>query len=231
MLSPSHGFRIEISAPGHRRSSVKSFVSSPRFRCSRVPIVTMITSALVVALALMPAAAQGLQLEREAVVRGEWWRLLTAHFVHFGPQNLGMNLLAFAALAAWCERLGRLRLVCTILISSLATSVSVFCLQPDWEIYRGLSGVDSALFGVLFFTMAREARGWMRALVAAPAVVFLGKVLFEFFSGRALFVDAAAESFQPVPLAHLCGVLVGTAVHLYGCVRPTRGLRCDPPTC
>src|SRR5690606_35347638 len=35
---------------------------------------------------------------------GEWWRVLTAGFLHFGPLHLGLNLLGLLVLAPRLER-------------------------------------------------------------------------------------------------------------------------------
>jgi hypothetical protein len=79
--------------------------------------------------------------------------------------------------------------------------------------YRGLSGVDSALFALVTVRLGREAffdRQWRKlTLVAIVAGGFALKVGYEFASGATLFVDSSAGGMTPVPLAHVAGAMVG----------------------
>lgn len=141
--------------------------------------------------------AAWLELDREAVARGEVWRLLTGHWAHWTADHFLWDSLAFLILAVLCEtRISRARLVATVLGSALAVSAGVWIALPEIDRYRGLSGIDSALF-VLLAASLRTPLGRL-ALVA-----FLGKSAWEVWTGSTLFT--AADGFVPVPLAHLIG--------------------------
>jgi hypothetical protein len=84
--------------------------------------------------------------------------------------------------------------------------------------YRGLSGIDSALFGLLTVLLIREAleAGDRRGLLLAGgfSILFAGKTAFELVSGAGVFVSDFGAAVSPVPLAHLAGAAVGAAAAL-----------------
>jgi hypothetical protein len=81
------------------------------------------------------------------------------------------------------------------------------------QTYRGLSGLDSALYVTAAVTLGLRLWRHERRLAAAAALVSVlglaGKVAYELATGAALFVDAAGLGFVPVPLAHATGALAG----------------------
>lgn len=169
---------------------------------------------------LAPAATAWLQFERVAVDGGQWWRLLTAHFTHWSGGHLLWDLVMFAVLGALCEAADRVRCVAVVLGSALVIAFTVWLVLPDLVTYRGLSGIDSALFALLSVTMFRKL--WAeRNLVGIGLVTLLAaglavKIGYELATGRAFFVDSASASFTPVPPAHA----VGAAVGIIGAVIP-----------
>ena len=77
---------------------------------------------------------------------GEWWRLLTAAFLHYGPIHLGLNMLALWWLGSPVEAaLGRARYLLVYLAAGLAGSTGALLLSPN-AVTVGASG---AIFGIL----------------------------------------------------------------------------------
>lgn len=77
---------------------------------------------------------------------GEWWRLLTAAFLHYGPIHLGMNMLALWWIGRPLEvALGPLRYVLLYLVAGLAGSAGALIANPT-AVTVGASG---AIFGIL----------------------------------------------------------------------------------
>lgn len=141
--------------------------------------------------------------ERERVLSGELWRLLSGHFVHLSWPHLWMNLAALGLLGLLLDR------AMTSLDWSVATLASIICidigllwLDPDVVWYVGLSGVLHGLlaFGAWRLLAMRSPVGW---LLAAGLVV---KLAWEHWLG-------------PVPLsAETAGGEVVVSAHLYGAV-------------
>jgi rhomboid protease GluP len=79
------------------------------------------------------------------LLAGDWWRLLTACFVHHGALHLLMNLMALAMLGPLAELLwGRWRLLAIYLLSGLAGSALAMALHPD----ALLAGASGAIWGI-----------------------------------------------------------------------------------
>ena len=163
----------------------------------------------------LPGWAGRLQLDREAVARGEIWRLVTCHWTHWSARHLLWNLAVFAVLAVLCESRGRRAFLAAVVSSALLIPPVLWIALPDLEAYRGLSGIDSALFVLAAMLLLREEiekTGSLRtvpALAAGAALVgFLLKVGYESVSGAALFAGSEGL-FVPLPLAHLAGGACG----------------------
>jgi membrane associated rhomboid family serine protease len=77
---------------------------------------------------------------------GDYWRLITAAFLHYGPFHLLLNMLALWWFGSLLEqRIGSARFLLLYLVSGLAGSAGALLLDPD-VLTAGASG---AIFGVL----------------------------------------------------------------------------------
>jgi membrane associated rhomboid family serine protease len=80
------------------------------------------------------------------VDQGDWWRLFTSMFLHYGPIHLAMNMLALWWFGSAVEQvLGRGRYLLLYLVSGLAGSAGALLLDPN-ALTVGASG---AIFGIL----------------------------------------------------------------------------------
>ncbi|MCE9584104.1 MAG: rhombosortase [Planctomycetes bacterium] len=173
----------------------------------------------VVGILLPPAAATGLELDRTRAFHGEIWRMLTCHWAHYSFSHFLWSFIPFVFLAVLCERDSRGRFLACLAGAALIVPLAVWVAAPSISTYRGLSGLDSALFTLLAATVAREkARerswGWVAA-AALVVLAFAGKLLFEATTARGFFLDTHASGMTPVPVAHLAGALVGLASGLW----------------
>ncbi len=178
----------------------------------RIPFITLFFSSFAIAIHAVPGLTDTLQFDREALSRGEIWRFVTGHFTHFSADHLCWDVIAFIAFGSLVEfRLRRAWIYC-VAISAVVISFGVSWLQPQFSLYRGLSGLDSALFAFVVTDLVREGRRThdklMFALGSFALTGFLVKCVYELATGRTLFV-AASDTFQPVPLAHLLGAVIG----------------------
>ena len=144
-----------------------------------------------------------LRYERAAVLQGQYWRLLTAHFVHGSGQHLLLNGVGLGLVAALFPREYPVRGWLLILASSIVTiDVGFVFLEPQLQWYVGLSGV---LHGAL----AAGALGWWRhesrALALALTAVIVGKLAWEQWHGA-----LPLSGDMPVVVdAHLYGAIGG----------------------
>ena len=156
--------------------------------------------------------------DRGRIAGGELWRLITGHWTHWTSQHLGWDVLAFAVLLPLCWIASRRRTCWTLASACVLIPAVIFAALPQLVEYRGLSGLDSALFVMLATTLLRRewnARAWPSTAVFAIALVgFAVKLGFELSTGQAVFVES--NGFVPVPLAHIVGGLCGVAAALKG---------------
>jgi membrane associated rhomboid family serine protease len=92
---------------------------------------------------------------------GEWWRLITAAFLHLGPVHLALNMLALLVFGSELERgLGRWRYLAVYLLSILggAAAIQLFTLSPVAGASTGIWGLMGA-FGVLLIAQKQDLRG------------------------------------------------------------------------
>lgn len=191
----------------------------------RVPILTIALATVALATWAIPGADAALQYYRGAIAAGELWRLVTGHWAHWGADHLTWDLIVFAVFGALLERSSRRGFVAVVSGSALAISGALWFAAPPFEFYRGLSGIDSALFAAFFARLLRDAwrdRSLLESIVPVLALVgFVGKSAYELATGATLFV-AASSTFTAVPLAHLVGAVAGVAPMLW-----TRAHRVD----
>lgn len=196
-------------------------VPAPRFGGSLRTALTAIAALVPLFLFVVPGASELLQYDRVAILSGEWWRLLSGHFTHWTVEHLAWDLAVFCGLVAVseseCCRGTTVATVSSIVLSALVISTALLIAQPEMTLYRGLSGIDSALFAVVGISVLRQLRGSRTVTAAAIAIVtgFAAKLAWEMFRGDAFFVSANAEGFSPVPLAHAVGAITGSLVALF----------------
>jgi len=160
---------------------------------------TITLTLLTLAAALIPGSS--LELQRG----GAAWRMATCHFTHFTYEQLAWDALAFLILGIACARRNRGAFQATLLASIIVVPIAVLAFAPNVTAYRGLSGIDSALFALLLTMESQRSR-----LVALCAAGFVMKLIFEMTAGATVFVSAA--DFAPVPVAHLSGAMVGMVI-------------------
>lgn len=90
---------------------------------------------------------------------GEWWRLGTAMFLHFGLVHLGMNMWALWDGGRLVERLyGSLRFTVIFLASGLTGNLLSLIVEGDRAVSGGASGAIFGIYGALLVWLWRERR-------------------------------------------------------------------------
>jgi membrane associated rhomboid family serine protease len=90
------------------------------------------------------------------VAHGEWWRLFSAAFLHYGPFHLGVNMYSLFFAGTLLEQvIGRWRFALLYLGSGIAGSAGALALSPN-SVTVGASG---AIFGILGALFVLERRG------------------------------------------------------------------------
>ncbi len=93
------------------------------------------------------------------VAQGEYWRLLTSTFLHFGIIHIALNMYCLFLLGPFLEQnLGRLRFTAVYLLSGLSGAALSYALGPSNEQAAGASGAVFGLFAA-FYVLQRQRGG------------------------------------------------------------------------
>ena len=99
------------------------------------------------------------------VAAGQYYRLLTAAFLHAGVFHILMNMFALAQLGPVLEAaLGRLRFTALYVLSALGGSVLSYVLSEPFQLGVGASGAIFGLFGA-YYVVVRRLGGETRSIV------------------------------------------------------------------
>lgn len=144
-------------------------------------------------------------------------QVIGCNWLHWSGDHLFWDLAMFAVLAAVCESRTPVAFRWTLLFAAIAIPLGVLCMDPSVVSYRGLSGIDTALYGLLVGELLIQkliAREWTGLAVYGLLLLgMIGKMTFELFTRSNLFV--AVGSFTPVPSAHWIGAAIGLTIAIH----------------
>lgn len=144
-----------------------------------------------------------LRYEREAILQGEYWRLLTGHLVHGNALHLLLNVAGLGLIAAlFPSHYSPRQWLLIGLLSLVAIDVAFVFWQPQLSWYVGLSGV---LHGALAAGGIAWWRRESKPLALALSVIFVGKLAWEQWYGALPLSGGMAVVVD----AHLYGALGG----------------------
>jgi membrane associated rhomboid family serine protease len=117
------------------------------------------------------------------VAHGEWWRLLTAAFLHYGPFHLAINMYSLYFAGTILEQvIGRWRFLLLYLGSGIAGSAGALVVSPN-SITVGASG---AIFGILGGLFVLERRGVLHSGGQIAGLIVLNLVFTLLVPGISL---------------------------------------------
>ena len=132
------------------------------------------------------------------VANGDWWRLITAAFLHFGPIHLALNMISLWFAGRILEQvIGSWRYLLLYLVSGLAGSAGALYLSPN----SPTAGASGAIFGILGALLVLERRGTIATGGQVLMLIILNLVFTFTFSGISIG-------------GHLGGLIAGIAMML-----------------
>ena len=145
-----------------------------------------------------------------AVLYGkEYWRLLTAVFMHFGVEHLTNNMLILFVLGDNLERaLGKMKYVVFYLICGIGANVVslwVNVLQGDYAVSAGASGAIFGEIGGLVYAVAVN-RGRLEDLSTRQMVILAGFSLYHGFTGSGVNNTAHVSGL-------ILGIIMGAVLY------------------
>ena len=134
------------------------------------------------------------------VLAGEYWRLLTAGFVHVDLWHLAMNMMAFLSLGKIFEPLLGVRRYLLILIPSIIVGSLFVLASPENSFVVGISG---GIYGLLaaYITLILRTGGWRMPPVRAALM-------------NMLFINLLLNFLPNISVhAHLGGFVTGLIIY------------------
>jgi rhomboid protease GluP len=133
---------------------------------------------------------------------GQWWRLLTSTFLHFGVWHIFLNMCVLSGIGVFVEKLfGNYVYLAIYLVSAIVGSeVSLMCHAGN-AVCAGASGAIFGVYGALIGYFAIQRGSIPKAVWAGLGKGTIGFVLYT------LWCRSADETIDNV--AHLGGLLAG----------------------
>lgn len=117
--------------------------------------------------------------------RGEWWRIVTAMFLHFGVDHLANNMLILLFIGDAVERtVGRVRYLIIYLASGLCgglLSLTMMAHLEDWGVAAGASGAIFGVIGALLWMVIRN-RGRLENFTTRRLILMIALSLYFGFT-------------------------------------------------
>lgn len=128
------------------------------------------------------------------IEQGEYYRLFTCMFLHFGLAHLGSNMLLLYFIGGHLERAtGKIRFLLLYLLGGVSAS-AVSCYlelkQGETVVSAGASGAVFAVLGALLWVLLRN-RGHLEELTIGNVVIMAALALYQGFTDTG--VDNAAH--------------------------------------
>lgn len=184
-------------------------VSDFRHGAWRGPVLVVVI--LVIAYAISVADLPAWRYDREAILSGEAWRLLTGHLVHGDLHHLGWNLLGVLIVGIlFAADYSPRQWVVILIASTAAIDLGFLACEPQLEWYVGFSGV---LHGAMSAGLVRWLRRGAGSLTWLVGGIFVAKLCWEHFAGPVPFT-ASGLSLPVVPEAHTYGAIGGAIAAL-----------------
>jgi len=179
-------------------------------RLTKLPLAALSLAAAVLLLHLCnPEYTKWLEFDRDAIYQGQWWRIMTGHFLHTNTWHLVMNLGGLALIMLLHGMYYRpLQLGLHLLLGCSLIGLALLFWSPQISIYVGLSGWLHALLvsGCCVDIQRQWSSGWL-----ILAAVF-GKVGWEQWQGASQDVVTLIGAEVAID-AHLYGAVIGLLLY------------------
>ena len=162
--------------------------------------------------------AESLRFDRSLIQQGDYWLLLSAHFVHLNWNHLWLNLAGLVLVMVFFGRYCAITVwSAVILLSALFVALGLYWFNEHIHWYVGLSGV---LHGLFMVGVWYEYRHYAKS-GALLMILIIAKLIWEQVSG-ALPGSESMTGGHVVVDAHLYGAIGGVMflllhqiVHVY----------------
>jgi len=170
------------------------------------PKYTFLLGTLILALFYLSPEPQLWYLDLERVLQGEYWRLLTGHFMHVDGEHLLWNILALIILGFVIEQNNRFSLILSLGVSIVCLDIFLLSSWSHLDIYCGFSGVLNSLLVTALYGQMQKQKSLIFIFIGGICFI---KIVSEILMNQALFSNISWPSY---PYAHLIGFFSGAII-------------------
>lgn len=169
-------------------------------------ILLLFSISVLMGLSQLPSLQGWMQWDHNAIMTGQWWRIVTGNLTHTNLYHLSMNLLGLWIISFIFRAHIEARQFLLVFIG-LCLSVGSLLLFTSMQIYVGLSGVLHGLFA--FYALVEYRLG--RKSNALLLIGLTAKILWEQWFGSATGSEALIGAKVAID-AHLFGAISGVVL-------------------
>ena len=153
--------------------------------------------------------------DHQQIAAGEWWRIWTGHFIHFGWPHFITDGGLFLILGRLIERDHPIASRTALFLMPLVISIAIFWFDPTLSRYAGLSALNLGLliyYALLGWQQNRFDWFWPGVLA-----IYIGEVILEASQGHGHgggMIRFDDPTVHVATSAHLAGGLYGITLWL-----------------
>jgi len=164
---------------------------SKKYRLDRsVPILTIFVVIGTIITYASSDLTSFLIYDRNLIIEGQYWRILTANFVHFDGRHLFFNLTSFMMIGVWLEQLNRNLFGLLLITMSLTISFFLLLAKPDLIYYGGLSAIGYGSCYFLALIGTGQSQPWKKLSLLFLILLPIKIISDVFLEERLLFADS-----------------------------------------
>lgn len=143
--------------------------------------------------------------------------LFTGHFTHWTFHHMAVDTVVFCVISYLCHffnfqnKFSNAIYVSYLSAAAVAISLVISVLQPEIKWYRGLSGINWALYGVLVVHLYYGKRRLWQGAAVTMVVIFFTLISLQLAGGHSMLVTYMGPGVVNMPLAHITGAVTGVA--------------------
>lgn len=187
----------------------------------KIPVWTVIVCGFALLVYQLPGLAACLIFDRSTIIGGEYWRLMTGHWVHFSDEHLIYNIAVLAITGASIELRRYGQFVLLVLSAAGLIGIALLLFEPDMARFGGLSGIATAAL-VYLVLYGIDDPSWRDPSLFVLAILVL-KLVFEFVMGVSAISDTSEGTYRLVPLSHLSGAIAAVLLFVGSKIVSRRG--------
>lgn len=188
----------------------------------KTPLWTLLICGIATIIFFVPSLGDATIFDRDLIIGGEWWRLITGNLVHLSAMHFVFDVLALLVVGTIIELRGDRFLVLVYFTAGAVIGLVVFMTSPDLRYFGGLSGIVTAAAVYLCLEGLRDTGAWRWLCLFGLALVAV-KIGLEFMFGQSLISVTESYPFVLVPASHLVGAC--TALFVFVLTRYKHGIR------